>query len=106
MTGEASWIPIVMMLLAGCALMALGVGSRFWNRDLRSEQRRMVCPKCGREVLCEPVQNTKTGEWTGIVRCSEFNDPEDVRCSRSCLEQLEPGPGAQHGLGTPASMKV
>lgn len=98
MTGEANWIPIAMVLVGGLAILAFAASSSLWFRYLRREQRRLVCPASGKPVLCEVVKDTRTGEWTGVLRCSAHRNPDDVRCSMKCLANLDGTTDARYQL--------
>jgi hypothetical protein len=87
MTGEAHWIDPLFVILGG-----LGVIFMVWLASraslFRSRRRHFTCPHTGARVRCTCVQNTLTGEWTDVERCSSFVPEDRVACSKTCLQAL------------------
>jgi hypothetical protein len=85
MTGEAHW-----MTLAWLGATALGVLVIFFfmfrlDRRFRSIFRRWRCPVSETVVSGTMVQDTRTGEWTGVQSCSAFTPDTAICCERRCV---------------------
>ena len=85
MTGEAHWLPIVLMLIGAGGIVALLAGSQYAWRHFRAEERQVVCPKQQRVVEAVVVTDDRTGQTTGVRRCSGLRNPDDVTCAKSCV---------------------
>jgi len=86
MTGEAHWITLILFALVtgGVALLFL-FKSRLEHR-FRNRFRRRRCPESRRVTEQTVVEDTRTGELTGVISCSEFANPTAVTCDRACVK--------------------
>lgn len=85
MTGEAHWLPIVWMLIGGAAVLALTAASHLALRHLKAEDRHFVCPVQHCLVEATIVTDERTGQVTGVSRCTGLRNPDDVHCAKSCV---------------------
>lgn len=85
MTGEVNWLPIVCVLLGGAGILALTFMSQRAWRHFRAEEREVVCPQQQRVVSAVVVTDDRTGQTTGVRRCSGLHNPDDVQCTKSCV---------------------
>ncbi len=85
MTGESNWLPIAWMLIGGMGVIALAIGSQLAWRHFRAEQRQVVCPRQQIVVEALVVTDDRTGQVTGVQRCSGLRNPDDVTCAKSCV---------------------
>ena len=86
MTGPASWMTLVILVLAISPVIAFWISGRVARRSYRDEEGTVRCrPHGNKLVQCTVVRDAKTGEPIGVKACSEFGSPEDVRCARACL---------------------
>jgi hypothetical protein len=85
MTGEAHWIDPVLMILG-----ALGVAFMVWQASrgtlVRRRQRRAICPHFHIPVHGTFTQDTLTGKWIDVERCSACAPENRVSCDKLCLQ--------------------
>lgn|SRR5215471_18229607 len=86
MTGEAHWITLVLFALVTAGVVLLfSFKSRLEHR-FRNRLRRSRCPESRRMTEQTVVADTRTGELTGVISCSEFANPTAVTCDRACVK--------------------
>jgi hypothetical protein len=91
MAAGKAWILFGAVLLAlGIAFLLLRASSRE-GRELFARERRLRCPLSGREALCTLVEDTRTGRWLSVRRCSVAGGGEGVSCGAPCLLVLNHG---------------
>jgi hypothetical protein len=81
---------MIVLLLVGAILLAAVAGIA---RDglHREQELRLVCPRLNRAVDCTIVQDVRTGQWTGVERCSVFDPPSAIACDQDCARTLNLG---------------
>lgn len=61
--------------------------SVLWNRCRApgSVRRAFWCPLVGRELEVDFARRQWLGESSAVIRCSAFDPPEAVSCTRRCV---------------------
>ena len=86
MTGQGHWMTLLILLIATSPVLVMWISEVIAARKYRVEQGAVRCrPHDNKLVQCSVVRDARTDEPIGIKSCSEFGNPEDVRCGRSCL---------------------
>ena len=85
MTGESHWLPIVWMLVGGVGILAFMAATQRALRHLRAEERQVICPNQQRAASAVVVTDARTGQPTGVTRCSALRNPDNVDCAKSCV---------------------
>ncbi len=94
MTGEAHWFTLAVLLAGAAGTLLIATFSFLLGRRYVIHRRRFVCPVRDEAVETTMVRDEKTGEWTSVLSCSAFPDPEHVTCEQKCLKTVpEPGTG-------------
>ena len=91
------WILVGVVVLALAIALLLPRVSTREGRDLIARERRLRCPLSGREALCTLVQDTRTGRWVAVRRCSAAAGAEAVSCGEPCLLVLDHGVLSERG---------
>jgi hypothetical protein len=64
-----------LLLAAALVLLSAAIpvlGPLLARSPLRCRRRVVTCPLDGRPVLCEAVQDVRTGEWVDVRKCWAF----------------------------------
>jgi hypothetical protein len=89
MTGPASWIVFVPIVLGFITLaLLLWQGARA-ERGFYLEERGFHCPKFQREVVATLVRSGPSGRILGVRCCTGLSDPELVSCGKECIAGLQ-----------------
>jgi hypothetical protein len=86
MTGEANWLLLVMFPLGFAALLALWFFGVWVGRGYQWRKTKTTCPASGATVDVTLVTDASTGRIVDVARCAAFEDPNDVRCQKRCIE--------------------
>ncbi len=90
MTGQGHWMTLLILLIATSPVLVMWISEVIAARHYRVEQGSVRCrPNGNKLVQCTIVRDAKTDEPIGVKACSEFRNPEDVRCGRACLPMFE-----------------
>jgi hypothetical protein len=81
---------MVVLLVVGAILLVAVAGI---SRDAlhREQGLHLVCPRLHRAVDCTAVQDIRTGQWTGVERCSVFDPPSAIACDQDCARAMNLG---------------
>jgi hypothetical protein len=86
MTGQGHWMTVVILIIATSPVVAMWISELIAARRYRAEGGTVRCRSHGNKLVqCTVVRDAKTDEPIGISSCTEFGNPEDVRCARGCL---------------------
>ncbi len=88
MHGESHWFPVVWMLVGGAAVLGIEWLERMLSRHLREQERDVLCPVRHERMRALVVVDDRTGQPTGVRRCSAFENPESVTCAKPCLAEF------------------
>ena len=89
MTGQAHWLPLLLVVLAGIAAGWLLVADVLAAQRRKIVLKRVLCPACHRAAVAEVLADAKTGEITGVRSCTAIaGRPFEAVCPRGCLTGL------------------
>jgi hypothetical protein len=69
------------------AIGLLGVVLRGRRHRMRAV-RELRCPGTGEQVRCVISRDTLNGCWIDVESCTACDPPEQVRCARTCVGEL------------------
>ena len=86
MTGQVHWVPFVILFVAVSPVVALWIAGRLRDRAYRRDLGSVRCRSHGNKLVdCTVIRDAQSGDPIGIQSCTQFRNPEDVRCDRECL---------------------
>lgn len=90
MTGQAHWLPVAIVFVVLCAVVAMAWMSRRQWQLFRTRALQVDCPGSGEVVDLLAKKNMETGEYVDIERCnsSVLADPDRVTCNKACMHDL------------------
>ena len=89
MTGQSSWFPFVVLIVASSPVLVLWLSGWLADRRYLVEQRHVRCRLSGNQLVdLTVVREAQSGTAIGIRSCSAQPNPEFVRCGRPCLPML------------------
>jgi hypothetical protein len=89
MTGSASWIvmiPIVLGLIAIALLLWDGARA---ERGFYVEERSFRCPQFRRKVVATLVRSGPSGRILGVRCCTGLPNHDLVTCEKECVAELQ-----------------
>jgi hypothetical protein len=95
MNGQAHWAIGLVLFLGAATVLLLPTLLAWFQGSFRRVERRVACPETGGGEDTLLVRNERTGHYTGVARCSKFEDPTEVRCDHACLQGLNHLKGAR-----------
>jgi hypothetical protein len=83
MQGEAHWLPLVVVLLGGLALLA-GLFLVAWSqRQVKHDRVTVPCPNKHKDAEIVLITDAKSGHVIGVDTCSLVEGL--ITCDRGCL---------------------
>ena len=90
MTGQAHWLPFLIVLVAIAALGLALVRDRIAWKRIPGVKRRVTCPTTGQRTNLILAQDTASGGFFGVRSCSRFSPEDAVHCAQECKDALQP----------------
>src|SRR5215208_31062 len=98
MTGEANWLLLLIFPLGFASLFALWFMGVWVGRGYQWRKTATICPASGAKVDVTLVTDTSTGRIVDVSRCAKFEDPNNVRCAKRCIETTNAAQGSRQGI--------
>jgi hypothetical protein len=95
MRETAHWFEAILIIAGALVLLVVGFLLGRVSRRFRESRFLFLCPKHDEVVEATLVKDTKTGKWTGVTRCTAFQNPDEVHCSKDCVLLLNRGVALQ-----------
>lgn len=83
MTGQASWLTLLLFLGFAVVIAAYLYGTGRALRRYHPVQRGFLCPRTGTAARGTMVRDTTTGLWTGVTECTARIPGQP--CSLGCV---------------------